>query len=808
MENELLQEPLINVIDPDTQEVGSIPQSQAEDAMAQGYAHATSQQVDAYLKQQKFESTPEQIKTALEGAASAATFGGSTAIEKALGVDPADIRDRREINPGVHTLGQIGGLLIPGAPAAKVLSAAGKGAKALTGLGGEGATLLSKIGAGSVQGATESAIFQGGDEISKMLSQDPNTDPQEALQSAITNIGMAGLIGAPIGGGVSGLGALWESKVGNKLSQGIEDFNVRIKQHLENPNPVESLSSELKARYESDKSIFDEVYGPQGLKAEAIEKLMPNELSDKMVGQAQDFLQKANHFSLEMERNPDLYPRNLSARFNRDLRIFSDQLSQPGAPGEVFNALQEFKQRMQQEYGGQFVPKVDPSHDFIQGVRDLGSNIRTSLEDSSVWGKAADVQKDINKAFSQYAGGKQSPLKQFETKFTTNVNGERIIDPGKLQTYLNQTGKAGQKIKQEMLGNYIEASEAYRDAIHGTHSRMGVQNPLEPSSLHYAKSTLEDLSAGARLADALVNKGINRLTGQGIGASIGAGAGHFLGSAGFGALIGEHALGPFFSSILPSLVKPMLENPNSATGFKAAVNFGLNVIKGESLVNKAAKSIFKAGQDVLPSHLLPKEKETSKLDKVLKGYQENPQKLLEMDSSTGHYLPNHGTAMGQYAANAVNYLNSKRPGETQRAPLDPPAPPTKNQVHDFNRTLQIAEQPLVVLQYLKDGTLTSRDIQDLNALNSNLYQKLIQKMTDEMVDHLSKGEEIPHQTKLGLSLFMGQPLDSLSTPESIQSIQATFKTGPTPMQSMKIPQGSLEKISQMDMTNSQKAITH
>lgn len=818
---------------------------------------------DADLKA-KYSTVGQQIKTGLEGAASSATFGASTAAERALGVKPEDIQGRRKYNPGIHALGQIGGLaasnLVPGygefadaqeasqaaqktlegfksaqklvEPGSDAFKAgelatqyAGKNAEeaaqaakesinplsaqsVMSGTSEQAAQALGLEGVQShaFKGAMESAIFQGGDELSKMFS----SDPDQSIQSAVTNVGLAGLIGAPIGAAAGKVGDLWEAKFGGKLSQGIEDFNSRIKEHLNNPDPVGLLGDELKNRYTSDKAVFDEVYGPQGLKADAIQKLMPHELSDKMVGQAQDFLQQANHFSQEMERNPDLYPRNLSARFNRDLRIFSDSLSQPTGPADVFNSLQEFKQRMQQNYGGQFVPKVDPSHDFISGVRDLGSNIRRSLEDTETWGKAAQVQQDINKAFSEYAGGKQSPLKQFETKFTSNVNGERVIDPGKLQTYLNQTGKAGQKIKQEMLGNYLEASENYRNAINKTHEKLGIESPLSQSSLSYTKSTLQDLTPGARLADALVKKGLNRLAGETAGAAIGGGVGHLFGAGGFGALVGEHALAPFFSSVLPSLVKPLLENPNSARGLKDAVDMGLNVIKGQSLLNKATKNIFKAGQDVIPSHLIPDEKQISKLDKTLKSYQENPEKLFDVGGSMGHYLPQHGTALGQYAANAVNYLNAQRPQIDKKAPLDSEAKPTTAQQAAFNRTLRIAEQPLLVLKQLKEGTLMPKDLMDLKTLNPALYQKISSQIQESLMNHVSEEGSIPYKLRMGLSMFISQPLDSTMTPQAIQLAQASFQQNVSPTQKAPEARGghahsmkALSKISEIDQTPQQ-----
>ena len=57
-----------------------------------------------------------------------------------------------------------------------------------------------KIGSAAVQGAIENAVFQAGDDF-KILSRDPNVN----VQTAATNIGLAGLVGGVFGGAVAAL---------------------------------------------------------------------------------------------------------------------------------------------------------------------------------------------------------------------------------------------------------------------------------------------------------------------------------------------------------------------------------------------------------------------------------------------------------------------------------------------------------------------------------------------------------------------------------------------------------------------------
>ena len=182
--------------------------------------------VEKYLQlQDSHGGLGQQVKAGLEGAASAATFGLSTGLERALGVDPEDIRKRREANPVAHGAGQLAGLvgtaLIPGmgeANALKVMSGGGNLAAKAVGLGAA-ETLAGRMAAGAVKAGAENAMFQTGDEISKMLT----SDPSQSVQTALTNVGLSGLLGAGVGGMIGGVPSLWKlgsaSKVGEAIDQ-------------------------------------------------------------------------------------------------------------------------------------------------------------------------------------------------------------------------------------------------------------------------------------------------------------------------------------------------------------------------------------------------------------------------------------------------------------------------------------------------------------------------------------------------------------------------------------------------------------
>ena len=77
----------------------------------------------------------------------------------------------------------------------------------------------------------------------------------------------------------------------------------------------------------------------------------------------------------------------------------------------------------------------------------------------------------------------------------------------------------------------------------------------------------------------------------------------------------------------------------------------------------------------------------------------------------------------------------------------------------------------MVLEKIQKGTINSQDIKHLSNMYPSLYENLQQKVYNELFENIKKQETIPYQTRMGLSLFLGQPLDSTMMPQSIMALQ-------------------------------------
>lgn len=219
------------------------------------------------------------------------------------------------------------------------------------------------------------------------------------------------------------------------------------------------------------------------------------------------------------------------------------------------------------------------------------------------------------------------------------------------------------------------------------------------------------------------------------------------------------------------------DQPVKAQGFKSMVEFLHNSYKGQTLMAKGVSNVLKSGAQVLTEKQMPDERDREKLDKAVAKVQDRPNALIQdtADGHVGHYLPQHQVALTQTSAQAVKYLSSIKPQPYKPGPLDREIQPSRLEMNRYNRALDIAQQPAVVLQHVKDGTLQATDIADLNAMYPALYKQMSQQLSNEITTLSSKDEPIPYKTRVGISLLLGQPMDTSMTPSSIIAAQPVPK---------------------------------
>lgn len=254
--------------------------------------------------------------------------------------------------------------------------------------------------------------------------------------------------------------------------------------------------------------------------------------------------------------------------------------------------------------------------------------------------------------------------------------------------------------------------------------------------------------------------------------------------------------------------------PVNAESFKAMVDLAESTIKGTNLIKNASRAIIKNSGDAIKSNLIPDEKSRKRLDKRLQDLHSNAGDLLNRNDQIGYYMPDHGAAMAAMAARSVDYLNGLRPKTNKAGLLDSEPVASVADQAKYNKALDIAQQPLLIAKLIKDGTLTPEDVATVKIINPGFYSAMANKLNMELIDHTAKGDRIPYSTRLSLSLFLGQALDSTMTPQGILAAQSTLtgksnqQEGAEAMkQQSKVPQNALSKLAASNQTPQQARVS-
>lgn len=781
------------------------------------------------LDSDEYSSAPQEILTGAEGAAKGFAGPLATAAEVGLsklgvpGLSPEEQEARQKANPWIHGLSEAGGTLAGLATGTGELGLLSKGAKAATGALGlaKATSKAAKVGSAAIKGLIEMSGIAAGDEISKQILG--RTDPEAPVASALSNVGVQGLFGAATGGiltlGGSGAGAalkkIGDTKSGRYLGQFLEDFGNRWKFNQENPNIIDSIYNELKDFHASTSDAASEVYGSEGLKSQAIEKLTSKVTTEQL----------SSHIN-DVKEVFDKIPRQIKAEplFTTALSDWNELISQPNAkPSDIFKATDTLKRTFQElsEYNKANVSVRDAP--FVKAAREVSSGLRESLEDSGVWNEAGDLQKNVNKAFSEYI----SPLKDFRSKFTTKVEGIHTLDPQKIKTYANNLGKTGADVTEEirptMMKNYIEAAEKYRSKIADLHELNGLESPISPASLDVTKQSYGGTTSGGRAADEIFKKGIGYLSNTAAGAAgfslakhTGLGMEGELGAFVLGKYLGDK-LAPIADKtvgriskkyVVPAALKAMEAARPGAWG--EALEHAGNIEKGTRGIQAGVDSLFTGAK--IAGQRLYSDSDDSTKEKIKKfisegGLNQQIQNSIQKtspqnqpiiphfaeggvvekplikkdadqtsdDSRLSEVYPEQSTLMAQAKGRVYSYLNSLRPQDNQLAlPFDE-SHKNPQQEREYDKAIHIADKPLSILHKIQTGTVEPQQIQHMKQMWPEIYSQLSAKMTKRMAEAKMNNEKMPpFHVRQAMAMFLGVPLDSAMTPAAIQAAQSVF----------------------------------
>lgn len=170
-----------------------------------------------------------------------------------------------------------------------------------------------------------------------------------------------------------------------------------------------------------------------------------------------------------------------------------------------------------------------------------------------------------------------------------------------------------------------------------------------------------------------------------------------------------------------------------------------------------------------------------KLGTMVRQYANDPEALAEHLSQNltpiAAHAPETATALTAAVMSAVTFLANKVPKTDKMAPLDVMPHPANPEIAKFNRYVATVENPMRVMQHIKQATLLPQDLETLQAVYPGLYETMKGNIMNKLVAHISKprATPIPYKTRLGLSMFLGETLDSTMSPQSIMMNQQALR---------------------------------
>jgi hypothetical protein len=322
------------------------------------------------------------------------------------------------------------------------------------------------------------------------------------------------------------------------------------------------------------------------------------------------------------------------------------------------------------------------------------------------------------------------------------------------------------------------------------------------------------------------NKGLTKVarqTTKAAGAAIGylsGGASDILPGEVVGWLLSRPVSNAVKKYVAPALIRSLGEGGEGAA---KAVQYGMDIAKGVRAMGTGVDALFKAGgrKALDDIDVSDKDRDTLK-DYVEQGdnnVQQTPQGFaeggpVEAGSEPDYFtstFPEHNILLSTAKTRIPGYLNSIRPLPQQKLLFDKTLS-DKAKEKSYKKALDLAIEPLGILNQIKDGSITPDSVKHFNSMHPEIHQELSKRITHKVTEMASEGERPSYRLRQGLSLFLGAPLDSTFTPQSIMAAQNVFalksqqQLQPAPQKNKK-GTSSLTKASKQYETSSQASET-
>lgn len=412
-----------------------------------------------------------------------------------------------------------------------------------------------------------------------------------------------------------------------------------------------------------------------------------------------------------------------------------------------------------------------------------GDNGLKGLLESDVWGeKASQAQKNINSATFQML----SEGKLFTRKFTTEFGSEAgrplyRADTQAVSGFMGRLTSAANDLDARGVESWIQARKGFLNAIGKSYEfDAGASAAItkERAALDRLDSVYRGTTKDVTLANQ-VKAALSEERERGIGGAIG--AAFDIASKPYTTLQRLAQVEGHVKGVLDKITGDTRKLVGAGKATAETGPTGLSAPKGngENFFSKLLGGLPKALPSGAVGALGSREQYQKRVEEI-GALQANPSLVASRISQglapIGNAAPEVTKSATGIALRGLDFMASKLPPSridqySLQPQLQPRARASDAEISQFMRFSQAVDDPLIVLQEAKTGTLTRDHVEAVKAVYPKLYDQMRGQVMRTLVDSKS---ELPYGKRIQLGILLDIPTDKTLAPDFLRAIQATY----------------------------------
>lgn len=447
---------------------------------------------------------------------------------------------------------------------------------------------------------------------------------------------------------------------------------------------------------------------------------------------------------------------------------------------DLYGALDVMAKRSIGRATSKFERVGNPTNADMRTMRDLlepmYERFRKGLEDTSLWGKAAELQTEMNAPMTRAINSNEALVSNWyeRTPFGTDPTNPwrkaRVASNTKIADNIKNSARPGTDFADRALREQIANEIQWQDAALklGNFENMAELKEAFKQQAVLNKRIIEHQDRGVKAA--LAKNFLDEISGS---------SDSFVGAVlGSSLATGNVALGALFAPLMKPRIMlrgaQMVENiANGQTG-----RIGAAVSRAARAVNDGAVAI--AERAPVAGAAAVRYRERSKRVKELA--MQTPvvrQRLEEQTSWMADQAPRARQAAVQTGLRQIEYLNKHLPiSLAAPTPFAAPLPPSRQQLHVWLNRLKAVENPASILDDLAEGKLTPESVDAVRTVYPETFADIQSQMLDRLSKLQGRKKAPKYLQRIQLGLLLDMPADPTMMPEVMQAVQDQYAAQP------------------------------